>query len=103
MDEQNKKRRAAAIKYEPGDNNAPVLAAFGEGFTADRIVQKAEEARVPVLPDPDLTSVLANISVGDEIPPELYEVVAKLLLFVSEIDKNFGKRVKDAVRDARAG
>ncbi|MDR1117343.1 MAG: EscU/YscU/HrcU family type III secretion system export apparatus switch protein [Oscillospiraceae bacterium] len=91
-------KRAAAIKYDPADHSAPVLAAFGEGFVAEKIIEAAEEAGVPVMPDPDLASMLARLSIGDEIPPSLYEVVAKVLLFVSELDRDYGDKLRKSVK-----
>lgn len=90
------KKRAAALKYSPEEDAVPILAAFGEGYVAERMVEVAGESGVPVLPDPDLTAMLARMSVGDEIPPELYGVVAKVLVFVSEVDQDFGKRLRRA-------
>ena len=86
-------RRAAAISYDPDVHDAPVLAAFGEGYVADKIVSVAKESGVPVIPDPNLSSMLSKISVGDEIPEELYEAVAKVLVFVSEIDRKYGEKL----------
>ena len=89
--------RAAAISYNPGEDDAPVLAAFGEGLVAEKIVEVAKESGVPVLPDPSLASMLSKISVGDEIPEELYEAVARVLVFVSEIDRSYGEKVRKNV------
>ena len=86
--------RAAAISYDPAENDVPVLAAFGEGFLAQKIVSIAKESGIPILPDKDLSSMLSRISVGDEISPELYEAVAKVLAFVSEIDRSYGEKIK---------
>ena len=93
-DKEKNPKRAAAISYDPGKNDAPVLAAFGEGHVADKIVAIAKESGIPVLPDPSLSSMLSKISVGDEIPEELYEAVAKVLIFVSEVDRSYGDRLK---------
>jgi type III secretion system FlhB-like substrate exporter len=38
--------------------------------------------------------MLSKVSVGDEISPELYEAVAKVLAFVSEIDQSYGEKIK---------
>jgi flagellar biosynthesis protein len=92
--EQNEISRAAALKYEPGEDDAPILAAFGEGHLARKIVDIAKESGVPVMPDPSLASMLSKVSVGDEIPAELYEAVAKVLAFVAEVDKRYGQRVR---------
>jgi len=95
MDEKDKKvTRAAAITYDPGEQDVPILAAFGEGYLAQKIVEVAKESGIPVLPDPSLSSMLSKISVGDEIPPDMYEAVAKVLAFVSEVDRSYGEKIK---------
>ena len=88
------KKRAAAISYDPGEHDVPVLSAFGEGYVAEKIIAVAKESGVPVLPDPSLSSMLSKMSVGDEIPEELYEAVAKVLIFVSEVDRSYGERLR---------
>ena len=97
--EENQVNQAAALKYEPGSESAPVLAAFGEGHLARKIVDIAKESGVPVMPDPSLASMLSKISVGDEISPDMYEAVAKVLAFVAEVDRRYG----DKARASNAG
>ena len=87
-------KRAAALSYDPDQHDAPILAAFGEGYLAQKIVSIAKESGIPVLPDPNLASMLSRVSVGDEISPELYEAVAKVLAFVSEVDRTYAEKVK---------
>ena len=91
---ENKVTRAAAISYDPAEHDVPVLAAFGEGYVAQKIVSVAKESGVPILPDPSLTSMLSKLSVGDEISPDMYEAVAKVLVFVSEVDRSYGEKIK---------
>ena len=88
--------QAAALKYDPGSAAAPVLAAFGEGHLARKIVDIAMESGVPVMPDPSLSSMLSKISVGDEISPEMYEAVAKVLAFVGEVDRRYGDKIQSS-------
>jgi len=87
-------KQAAAISYDPAENDVPVLAAFGEGHMAQKIVDVARESGVPVLPEPGLTNLLSKISVGDEIAPEMYDAVAKVLAFVSEVDRSYGDKIR---------
>ena len=96
MSDEKEKRitRAAAISYDPAENDVPILSAFGEGYVAQKIVAVARESGVPILPDPSLTSMLSKISVGDEISQDMYEAVAKVLVFVSEIDRSYGEKIK---------
>ncbi|MDP4179045.1 MAG: EscU/YscU/HrcU family type III secretion system export apparatus switch protein [Bacillota bacterium] len=81
-----KRRKAAALKYETG-YSAPVVTASGMGQIADKIIEKAEESNVPVVKDEALVDMLNNIDIGDSIPSELYEAVAKIIAFVSQVDK----------------
>jgi flagellar biosynthesis protein len=99
---EKKKKRAAAISYNPETDNAPVLAAFGEGYVAEKIIERGEEAGIPVMKDPELASMLSRLSVGDEIPPELYEVVAKILVFVSDLDREYGNGIRRRREDESA-
>jgi len=92
--EENKKFQAAALSYDPGENDIPILSAFGEGHIAEKIVEVARESGVPVIPEPGLTGLLSKLSVGDEIAPEMYDAVAKVLAFVSEMDKTYGEKVR---------
>ena len=91
---ENRKFQAAALSYDPGENDVPILSAFGEGHMAEKIVEVAKESGVPVLPEPGLTGLLSKLSVGDEIAPEMYDAVAKVLAFVSEMDKSYGEKVR---------
>ncbi|REK76490.1 EscU/YscU/HrcU family type III secretion system export apparatus switch protein [Paenibacillus paeoniae] len=80
-------RKAVALKYEPGDRTAPVLVAKGQGLIADQILEKAKENGVPVQEDPSLVEVLSKLDVDQEIPAELYALVAEILTFVYQSDR----------------
>ena len=66
---------------------APVVTAAGMGVIADRIIEKAKDADVPVVYNKELTDLLCNVDVGDSIPSELYEAVAEIIAFVTDLDK----------------
>jgi len=91
---ENKKLQAAALSYDPAENDVPILSAFGEGHIAEKIIEVAKESGVPVMPEPGLTGMLSKLSVGDVIAPEMYDAVAKVLAFVSEMDRTYGEKVK---------
>ena len=91
--------RAAAISYDPSENEVPVLAAFGEGHIAQKIVEVAKESGVPIVPEPGLANMLSKITVGDEIAPEMYDAVAKVLAFVSEVDRTYGEKIRKGLSD----
>lgn len=76
---------AVAIKYEPG-KSAPRVVAMGSGVIAQRIREKAEEERVPIVKDIPLARALhAGCRLGDEIPVDLYNQVARVLAFVMSL------------------
>lgn len=79
-------RTAVAIEYVPGET-APKILATGKGAVADRIIEKAKESNVPTYKDDKLADTLSRLKIGDVIPPELYEVVAEILVFVNDVDK----------------
>jgi flagellar biosynthesis protein len=85
-----KPRTAVAIAYEP-NVSAPKVIASGRGYLADRIIEKAKEADIPLHKDEKLASTLSKLEIGDMIPPELYEVVAEILVFVDKMDRIKGK------------
>ncbi len=87
MEEKNKKpKQAIALEYNP-EEEAPRIIASGRGALAERIIEKAKEADVPVHRDDKLADTLSRLEIGDMIPPELYEVVAEILIFVDSMDK----------------
>jgi flagellar biosynthesis protein len=89
-DKIKKPKEVAAIKYSPEEDAAPKIVALGKGEIGEKIIKKAEENAVPVVENPNLAHVLNTLSVGEEIPSELYEVVAEILIFVGNMDKHYG-------------
>ena len=85
--EKRKIRQAIALEYDPNDDSAPKVIASGQGLVADKIIEKAKENKVPVQKDSKLADTLSRLEIGQEIPPELYEVVAEVLVFVDAMDK----------------
>lgn len=67
---------AVALKYNPEQDYTPVVVASGHGKVAERIINLAEENGVPVYRDDSTAAMLTMLSVGEGIPPELYQVVA---------------------------
>ena len=85
-DKKNKLKQAIALEYDPEDV-APKIVATGRGKVAEKIIEAAQEAEVPVHQDEKLADTLSKLDIGDFIPPELYEVVAEILVFVDQMEK----------------
>jgi len=90
--EDNKLNKAAALRYDTEEGGAPKIVAIGSGEIAEKIVEKAKENEVPIVKDTALAQVLTKLSIGDEIPSELYSVVAEIFLFIYSMDKDYGAR-----------
>ena len=82
----NKPKQAVALSYDPAED-APKVIASGRGALAERIIEKAKEAEVPIHRDDKLADTLSRLEIGEMIPPELYEVVAEILVVVDAMDK----------------
>ena len=80
------KKQAIALSYDPVDD-APKVIASGTGVLAERIIEKAKEEDVPLYQDNQLAATLSKLEIGEMIPPELYEVVAQILVFVDQMDR----------------
>ena len=79
-------QRAVALKYDPSDP-APKVVAKGAGHMAERIIEKGKEADIPLYKDAKLAEELTGIHLGENIPPDLYEAVAQVLIFISDLDR----------------
>ena len=87
---ENKVKQAIALEYDPSDQ-APRVVASGRGILAEKIIETAKESDVPIHRDDKLADTLSRLEIGEMIPPELYEVVAEILVFVDSMDKIKGK------------
>lgn len=85
------KKSAVALEYEPNVDRAPKVIASGRGHVAERMIDTAMEHDIPIHEDAKLAKSLEEIEIGEYIPPELYQVVAEVLVFVDAMDKIKGK------------
>lgn len=73
---------AVALRYE-ASRGAPRVVAKGAGAVAARIRAEADRRDVPIVQDVPLARAIHKVcEVGDEVPAELYEAVARVLAFV---------------------
>ncbi len=99
-------KKAAALKYDPERNGAPVVVASGMGFMAERITESAMKAGVPVYEDDSLASLLTQMKLGTEIPPELFQAIVEIYVyflgFTGDPEKDKKKRAEIALSQAEA-
>ncbi|MFD1774352.1 EscU/YscU/HrcU family type III secretion system export apparatus switch protein [Paenibacillus rhizophilus] len=85
-------KKAVALKYVPGKTEAPVVVAKGKGNIAEAILQKAKENGIAIQEDAALVEVLSKLDLDQQIPPELYQLVAEILSYVYRSDASAGAR-----------
>ncbi|NPA42080.1 MAG: flagellar biosynthesis protein FlhB [Aquificae bacterium] len=86
------KKKAVALRYDAQRDKAPVVVAKGTGELAERIIELAKREGIPVLEDREMVEALLRVEIFEEIPPVLYEAVAKILVFVQESRKRVSQR-----------
>jgi flagellar biosynthesis protein len=79
---------AAVIRYEEGDR-APTVIAQGRGYIAEKIIELARQNQIPIEEDVSLVQQLLDIDLGENIPPQLYAVIAEILVLIEKIEKNY--------------
>ncbi len=80
---------AVAIRYDANQYSAPIVVAKGEDYLAMKIREAAKEHQIEIVENKPLARMLyANVDVGEEVPPELYQAVAEVLAFVYNLREN---------------
>ncbi|KYD23445.1 EscU/YscU/HrcU family type III secretion system export apparatus switch protein [Parageobacillus toebii] len=80
---------AAVIRYDEETGKSPTVVAQGTGYVAQKIIELAKQHNVHIQEDPLLVQNLLNLDLGDSIPPQLYAVIAEILILIEEIEKNY--------------
>ena len=78
-------RKAVALQYGP-NNAAPVIVASGMGYLAEKIVEAAADSGVPIYEDNSLATILTQLRLGQEIPPELYKAIVDIYVYFLHFD-----------------
>jgi flagellar biosynthesis protein len=86
-EDQQKKHKAVALHYDQDNKReAPRVKAKGTGLVAEQIIQLAKENQIPIQEDPALVEILSHLDLDQQIPAELYEVVAEILAMVYQLE-----------------
>lgn len=85
-EQQQPQKKAIALRYDEGQDGAPVVVASGTGVVAEQIIRLAEEAGIPVQTDAQLLAALSRLDLGEMIPPDLYPAVAEVLAFIGRMN-----------------
>ncbi|WP_368504689.1 EscU/YscU/HrcU family type III secretion system export apparatus switch protein [Alkalihalophilus sp. As8PL] len=80
---------AAVIRYDKEEGGAPKVVAHGKGQLANQIIELAKKNDIHMQEDATLVSNLLDMDLGDNIPPQLYSVMAEILLLIEDMEKNY--------------
>lgn len=78
---------AAVIKYDKDQGQVPTVVAQGTGYVAQKIIETAKENGVILQEDSTLLGNLLQIDLGESVPPQLYGVIAEILVLLEKIDE----------------
>lgn len=88
----NERKQAAALKYDAMKDRAPYIVGLGQGMVAENMIKVAQENDIPIVEDKSLSQALHKLGIGEDIPEELYQVIAEILVFVAKLDNKRGGR-----------
>jgi len=79
-------KRSIAVAYDIS-LPAPIIVAKGRGRAAERIEKLADAAGVPIVRDGIVYASLEPLDLGEFVPPEYWEIVARVLVFIRKVRK----------------
>lgn len=80
---------AAVIRYDDKQEAVPTVVAQGTGHVAQKILELAKQNNIQMQEDESLVGALLNIDLGESIPPQLYAVIAEILILLEELDGSY--------------
>lgn len=93
VNQKNKKKMhgptAAVIRYDDKQGTVPTVVAQGTGHVAQKIIELAKQNHIQMQEDESLVSTLLNIDLGESIPPQLYAVIAEILILLEELNQSY--------------
>ena len=95
---QLERQLAVALRYDDKKDDAPRVIAKGIGKMAERIVALAKEKNIPIQENADLAVLLSQLNLGEEIPLEVYPLVAEILSYIYLVS---GKQVAPATGERK--
>ena len=93
------KLKVAALKYENDKDTAPKVVAAGTGYVAQKILEVALANGITVYHDDSAATLLTKLDVGQEIPPELYQVVVDIYVELMKVSEEKRKALAPKKQD----
>ncbi len=91
IEKDNKVKQAVALSYNAKQDNAPRVIAKGQGYIADKILETGQGHQIPVYQNQGLANMLMAVELDKEIPAELYQAVAQVLVYIYQMDQSKAK------------
>lgn len=82
-----KPKKAVALKYDQAGQDVPRVAGKGRAWMAEKIIALAHEHNIPLHKDADLVELLDKLEVDQEIPLEVYAVVAEVFAYLYRMNQ----------------
>jgi len=73
---------SVAIRYDSTQMEAPVIIAKGADLVAMKIREVARNNNIPIIENPPVARLLHKLDIGENIPEDLFKVVAEILAHV---------------------
>jgi flagellar biosynthesis protein len=86
------RKTAVAIQYDRATMPAPEVVAKGRGIVAEKLIAMAKEHGIPIVEDKLLVEMLDKLNLNQQIPGELYQVVAEILVAVYKAEAGVKKK-----------
>lgn len=86
------RKSAVAVRYERDAMSAPRVVAKGRGIVAEKLINMARENNIPIVENKLLVEMLENLNLDQEIPSELYQVVAEILVTIYKAEAGAKKQ-----------
>ncbi|MBB1268055.1 EscU/YscU/HrcU family type III secretion system export apparatus switch protein [Shewanella sp. SR44-3] len=83
----NNRKQAVALSFD--GKSAPKVTASGTDLLAEEIIALAKSSGVYIHKDPNLSNFLQMLELGEEVPKELYLLIAELISFIYMLDGKF--------------
>ncbi|WP_413380226.1 EscU/YscU/HrcU family type III secretion system export apparatus switch protein [Alkalihalobacillus sp. 1P02AB] len=80
-------KSVAVIRYDEQNQDAPRVVAQGRGQIANQILDMAKEHNIEMQEDSHLLANLLEVDLGEQIPPQLYSVMAEILLMIERMER----------------
>ena len=85
--------KSISLQY---DKAAPKIIATARGILAEKMIKIAEEKKITIYKDSDLTEILSKFKAGDVIPETLFGAVSVVMAYCYRINSDFRQKLNNS-------